>query len=62
MFINILSGKGTEAQNNVVSANAGIAIATVNNLDIKKGFELAKESLLTGKGLEKFKKLKNLSI
>ncbi|MBC7641087.1 MAG: anthranilate phosphoribosyltransferase [Flavobacterium sp.] len=61
MFLNILSGKGTEAQNNVVSANAGIAIAMVNNLDIKKGFELAKESLLTGKGLEKFKKLKNLS-
>lgn len=62
MFVNILSGKGTDEQNNVVSANAGIAIATVNNLDIKKGFELAKESLLTGKGLEKFKKLQNLSI
>jgi anthranilate phosphoribosyltransferase len=29
MFINIISGKGTEAQNNVVCANAGMAIATV---------------------------------
>ena len=61
MFINILSGKGTEAQNNVVCANAGMAIATVNNLDIKHGFELAKESLLAGKGLEKLKKLQELS-
>jgi anthranilate phosphoribosyltransferase len=26
MFINIISGKGTEAQNNVVCANAGMAI------------------------------------
>ncbi|MEP5829469.1 MAG: anthranilate phosphoribosyltransferase, partial [Maribacter dokdonensis] len=32
IFMNVLQGKGTEAQNNVVCANAGIAIATVNNL------------------------------
>jgi anthranilate phosphoribosyltransferase len=62
IFMNILSGKGTEAQNNVVCANAAMAIATVNNLSINQGFELAKESLFTGKGLEKFKKLKDLSI
>jgi anthranilate phosphoribosyltransferase len=61
MFLNILSGKGTEAQNNVVCANAGLAIATVNSLNIKDGFDLAKESLLSGKGLIKFKKLKDLS-
>ncbi|WP_395074777.1 anthranilate phosphoribosyltransferase [Flavobacterium sp.] len=61
IFINILSGKGTEAQNNVVCANAGMAIATVNNLNIKQGFELAKESLLTGKGLVALNKLKELS-
>ncbi len=61
MFINILSGKGSEAQNNVVCANAGMAIATVNNLDIKQGFELAKESLLSGKGLISLNKLKELS-
>ena len=29
MFTDIISGKGTEAQNNVVCANAGMAIATV---------------------------------
>ena len=61
MFTNILSGKGTEAQNNVVCANAGMAIATVNNLTMKEGFELAKESLLSGKALEKLTKLQQLS-
>ncbi len=60
IFVNIISGKGTEAQNNVVCANAGMAIATVNNLTIQKGFNLAKESLHSGKGLEKLKKLQEL--
>ncbi|MES2543877.1 MAG: anthranilate phosphoribosyltransferase [Bacteroidota bacterium] len=62
IFTSILSGKGTEAQNNVVCANAGMAIATVNKLTPIQGFELAKESLLSGKGLEKLKKLQQLSI
>jgi anthranilate phosphoribosyltransferase len=30
LFTTIISGKGTEAQNNVVCANAGMVIATVN--------------------------------
>ncbi len=62
MFINILSGKGTEAQNNVVCANAGLAIATVTKCSPLEGFELAKESLLSGKGLKALKKLKDLMI
>ena len=49
IFLNVIKGKGTEAQNNVVCANAGLAIATVNKIDHKQGFELAKESLLSGK-------------
>jgi len=61
IFINILSGKGTEAQNNVVCANAGMAIATVKNCSISDGFELAKESLLDGKALGKLKKLQQLA-
>ena len=61
MFMNIISGKGNEAQNNVVCANAGIAIATVNGCSPLKGFELAKESLLSGKGLVALNKLKDLS-
>ena len=61
IFLNILSGKGTEAQNNVVCANAAMAIATVRNTDPTTAFELAKESLLSGKALEKLKKLQQLS-
>ncbi|MGB7394668.1 MAG: anthranilate phosphoribosyltransferase [Pricia sp.] len=61
IFVNILKGKGTEAQNNVVCANAGVAIATVKNLEVKEGFEQAKESLLSGKGLQALRKLQELS-
>ena len=61
IFLNVLQGKGTAPQNNVVCANAGVAIATVKNISPKEGFELAKESLLTGKGLAALKKLQALS-
>ena len=49
IFLNVINGKGTEAQNNVVCANAGLAIATAKQIQHSKGFELAKESLLNGK-------------
>ncbi|KZS40480.1 anthranilate phosphoribosyltransferase [Aquimarina aggregata] len=61
IFMNILSGKGTEAQNNVVCANAGMAIATVEKLAPIQGFERAKESLLSGKGLVALQKMQELS-
>lgn len=61
IFLNILQAKGTEAQNNVVCANAGVAIATVENISVKEGFEKAKESLLNGNGLKAFRKLQELS-
>jgi anthranilate phosphoribosyltransferase len=61
MFMNILSGKGNEAQNNVVCANAGMAIATVNGCPTLEGFALAKESLASGKGLEVLNKLKRIA-
>ncbi|MDH7444545.1 anthranilate phosphoribosyltransferase [Aquimarina sp. 2201CG14-23] len=61
IFMNILSGKGTQAQNNVVCANAGMAIATVENLSPIQGFEKAKESLLSGKGLIALNKVQELS-
>ena len=61
IFMDILKGNGTDAQNNVVCANAGIAIATVNDLSPKEGFEKAKESLLSGKGLIALKKIQELS-
>lgn len=61
IFINIISGKGTEAQNNVVFANAGLAIATTKQISHKEGFELAKESLLSGKAKNSLDKLIALS-
>nr|WP_315163837.1 anthranilate phosphoribosyltransferase [uncultured Flavobacterium sp.] len=61
MFTNIISGKGTEAQNNVVCANAAMAIATVTKCSPLEGFELAKESLFSGKGFAALKTLQELS-
>lgn len=61
IFMTIIKGNGTEAQNNVVSANAGLAIATSKQIDHKQGFELAKESLLSGKGLKALQNLQELS-
>ncbi|GLB52123.1 anthranilate phosphoribosyltransferase [Neptunitalea chrysea] len=61
IFLNVLNGKGTEAQTNVVCANAGTAIATVKKLPPKEGFDIAKESLLSGKALASFQTLRTLS-
>lgn len=61
LFTDIISGKGTMAQNNVVCANAGMAIATVNRCSPLEGFELAKESLLAGKGLKTLQIVQELS-
>ncbi|SFU62866.1 anthranilate phosphoribosyltransferase [Pustulibacterium marinum] len=61
IFMNVLNGKGTEAQTNVVCANAGTAIATVKGFTSKEGFDLAKETLLSGKALKTFETLQTLS-
>jgi len=61
IFLQVLKGEGTQAQNNVVCANAGIAIATVRKIDIKEGFSQAQESLVSGKALTSFKALQELS-
>ena len=61
IFLKILKGKGTVAQNNVVCANAAMAISTVENCSIMQGFEKAKESLQSGKALQSLKKLQQLS-
>lgn len=61
MFMNIISGKGTEAQNNVVCVNAAMAISTVNRNSPLESFQLAKESLVSGNGLVALKKLQELS-
>lgn len=61
IFVDVISGKGTEPQNNVVCANAGLAIATSKQISHTEGFELAKDSLLSGKAKAKLDKLIELS-
>ena len=61
LFKKIINGDGTTAQNEVVLANSGLAIATANNIDHKEGIELAKESLFDGKAKQSLNKLIELS-
>ena len=61
IFMKILNGEGTEAQNNVVSANAGLAISVSKQISHVEGFNLAKESLESKNALNTFKKLQELS-
>jgi anthranilate phosphoribosyltransferase len=61
IFLNVISGHGTEAQQNVVCANAGLAIATVKGMSHQDGFDLAKESLISGKAKKSLETLIQLS-
>jgi len=58
IFMNVLEGKGTQAQNAAITANAGMALYAANQ---KQGIEAAmvkaKEALLSGKALTSFKNL-----
>jgi len=62
IFLSVLSGTGTEAQNQVVCANSGIAIATKMNMSPKEGYEKAKESLISGKAIQALTTLQKLSL
>ncbi|WP_299224935.1 anthranilate phosphoribosyltransferase [uncultured Psychroserpens sp.] len=57
IFKKIINGEGSKAQNNVVCANAGLAIATANQITHLEGFNLAKESLKSGKAKASLEKL-----
>lgn len=61
IFTHILKGQGTDSQNNVVCANAAMAIDNVKKIGIQQSFEVAKESLLSGKAKQRFDKLVKLS-
>jgi len=61
IFTNIINGNGTEAQNNVVCANAGLAIATAKQIPHKEGYELAKEALQSGRAKQSLTKLIDIS-
>ena len=62
IFKQVIQGKGTTAQQNVVCANAGMAIATALSCSPKEGFEKAQESLFSGKALEALTTLQKLSV
>lgn len=60
VFINVLEGKGTPAQNAAIIANAGMSLyAASQEQGIIKATERAKEALESGKAFESFKKLIN---
>ncbi len=60
IFENVLRGKGTQAQNSVVTANAGAALMTAREgLAFPDAVALAEEILLSGKALRVFDGLVN---
>ena len=61
IFKSIINGDGTEAQHNVVLANAGLAIATAKQISHQEGFAMAQESLFSGKAKQSLNKLIELS-
>ncbi|MHA6281318.1 anthranilate phosphoribosyltransferase [Salinimicrobium sp. CAU 1759] len=61
IFMNVLSNKGTAAQENVVCANAAVAINTAKNTGLENAFFEAKESLRSGRALNALKKLQQLN-
>ena len=61
IFLNILEGKGTSAQNEVVTVNSGMAIRKMNpGKSMSECFELANDSLMGGEALKRMKKLLEL--
>ena len=62
IFMQIINGKGTKAQNSVVLANAAVAIQTYHqNLSLEEALEQAKESLFGLNALKSLNALKQLS-
>lgn len=58
IFMNVLEGKGTEAQNHAVTANAAMALYAANRkAGLSNAVESARESLASGKALKAFKSL-----
>jgi anthranilate phosphoribosyltransferase len=58
IFRNVITGKGTAAQNQVVIANSGLPLHCARpGLSVLEAIEQARESLMSGKALDSFKKL-----
>ena len=61
IFLQVLQGRGSEAQQSVVCANAAVAISTVEGGSMAAAYEKATESLKSGKALEALRELQELS-
>ena len=61
IFHDVISGNGSEEQNNVVCVNAAIAIQTVEKEGFENALAKAQESLASGKALEKLNHLIEIS-
>ncbi len=57
LFLKIISGDGTAAQNEVVIVNAAFALSLINKKDWISNYAKAKESLESGKAKRALKKL-----
>jgi anthranilate phosphoribosyltransferase len=62
IFLNVLDGKGTDAQNSVVLSNAALAMQTIDNTKtFADCYYAAEESLMSKKALRSFEKLLNVN-
>ena len=61
IFMNVLSGQSTQAQRQVVCANAAVAISTAKEISLQDGFAAAEESLDSGHALSALQTLQKLS-
>lgn len=60
IFIEVLKGKGTRSQENVVCANAGLAISTALSASFEEGFQRAKEAIKNKRAFKTFETLHDL--
>jgi anthranilate phosphoribosyltransferase len=61
IFMDVLNDNCTEAQKNVILANAALAIKTISSKNITECLSIAKESLESKKALNSFNKLLSIS-
>ncbi len=61
IFLSVLEDQSTDAQKQVVCANAALAIKTVKNINLTEAYQQAQESIESGNALAVFKKLQELN-
>jgi len=61
IFLSVLENQSTDAQKQVVCANAALAIKTVKKIDLKEAYQQAIESIESGNALAVFNKLQEIN-